>query len=63
MHYAQEGQFHIKRLFKAAGRQIHKAVDAPGYAIGVDTHGTLLCGDRAVSVLSLLSWSVLKVQQ
>ena len=45
MHYAQEGQFHIKRLFKAAGRQIHKAVDAPGYAIGVDTHGTLLWGD------------------
>lgn len=23
MHYAQEGQFHIKRLFKVAGRQIH----------------------------------------
>ena len=45
MHYAQEGLFDGDAAYKPAGRQIYKAVEADGYAIGVDTNGTLLWDD------------------
>jgi riboflavin biosynthesis pyrimidine reductase len=45
MHYAQPGSFQSKEIYKEAGKQIYKAVQANGYSIGVDTNGTLLWGD------------------
>ena len=45
MHYAQEGRFEGNVPYKPAGKQVYKAVEADGYAIGVDTNGTLLWGD------------------
>ena len=45
MHYAQDGFFQSKESYKDAGLQVYKAVEANGYAIGVDTSGTLLWGD------------------
>ena len=44
-HSALPGTFHGTQPYKDAGRQVYKAVEAPGYAIGVDTGGTLLWGD------------------
>lgn len=45
MHYALPGTFQGKKSYKDAGRQVYKAVESHGYAIGVDTSGTLLWGD------------------
>ena len=45
MHYAQPGFFSGSSSYKDAGRQVYKAVESEGYAIGVDTSGTLLWGD------------------
>ena len=54
MHYAQDGEFQPQKAHEDAGQQIYKAPllsprkgdDAPsGYAIGVDTRGTLLWDD------------------
>ena len=45
MHYAQEGRFEGNVPYKPAGKQVYKAVEADGYAIGVDTNGTLLWGN------------------
>ena len=54
MHYAQDGEFLPQKAHEDAGQQIYKAPllsprkgdDAPsGYAIGVDTRGTLLWDD------------------
>jgi len=45
MHYALPGTFQGKKSYKDAGRQVYKAVECHGYAIGVDTSGTLLWGD------------------
>ena len=46
MHYAQEGTFKSDVPYEPAGRQVYKAVESDGYAIGVDTGGTLLWGDN-----------------
>jgi riboflavin biosynthesis pyrimidine reductase len=61
MHYAQEGEFQPMKAHENAGQQIYKAPQPPkggvmkshpsggdlegAYAIGVDTHGTLLWDD------------------
>ena len=45
MHYALPGNFESKESYKDAGQQVYKAVVSDGYAIGVDTGGTLLWGD------------------
>ncbi len=50
MHYAQDGSFLPKLKHENAGRQIYKAVEAEGYAIGVDTHGTLLWDDNTTEL-------------
>ena len=44
-HSAMPGFFQGTQPYKDAGRQVYKAVEAKGYAIGVDTNGTLLWGD------------------
>ncbi len=44
-HSALPGFFQGTQPDKDAGRQVYKAVEADGYAIGVDTRGTLLWGD------------------
>jgi len=44
-HSALPGLFQGTQPYKDAGRQVYKAVEAKGYAIGVDTSGTLLWGD------------------
>lgn len=44
-HSALPGFFQGTQPYKDAGRQVYKAVEADGYAIGVDTRGTLLWGD------------------
>ena len=44
-HSALPGAFQGTQPYKDAGRQVYKAVEAEGYAIGVDTSGTLLWGD------------------
>jgi riboflavin biosynthesis pyrimidine reductase len=44
-HSALPGFFHGTQPHKDAGQQVYKAVEAEGYAIGVDTNGTLLWGD------------------
>ena len=44
-HSALPGFFQGTQPYKNAGRQVYKAVEAKGYAIGVDTSGTLLWGD------------------
>jgi len=44
-HSALPGFFQGTQPYKDAGRQVYKAVEAEGYAIGVDTSGTLLWGD------------------
>ena len=45
MHHALPGTFQNSLPHQAAGRQVYKAVEADGYALGVDTRGTLLWGD------------------
>ena len=46
MHYAMEGTYRNPDApYHEAGRQVYKAVEAPAYAVGVDTMGTLLWGD------------------
>ena len=42
MHYALPGEFASKSPVQVAGKQVYKAIDSGGYAVGVDTHGTLL---------------------
>ena len=44
-HSALPGFFQGTQPYKEAGRQIYKTIEAQGYAIGVDTSGTLLWGD------------------
>jgi len=44
-HSALPGFFQGTQPYKEAGQQVYKAVEADGYAIGVDTSGTLLWGD------------------
>ena len=44
-HSALPGFFQWTQPHKDAGQQVYKAVEAEGYAIGVDTNGTLLWGD------------------
>lgn len=46
MHYAEPGIFQGAGSYEHAGQQVYKAVEADGYAIGVDTNGTLLWGDN-----------------
>ena len=50
MHYAQSGLFQCQKTHEDAGQQLYKAVDAEGYAIGVDTHGTLLWDDNTTEL-------------
>ena len=50
MHYAQNGVFQPQKPREDAGRQLYKAVEAAGYAIGVDTHGTLLWDDNTTEL-------------
>ena len=45
-HYAQNGAFQPKVVHEDAGQQMYKATEANGYAIGVDTLGTLLWDDN-----------------
>ena len=45
MHYAKPGTFQGARPYKKAGQQVHIAKESDGYAIGVDTRGTLLWSD------------------
>ena len=44
-HSALPGFFQGTQPYKDAGQQVYKAVEAEGYAIGIDTSGTLLWGD------------------
>ena len=44
-HSALPGFFQSTQPHKDAGQQVYKAIEAEGYAIGVDTNGTLLWGD------------------
>ena len=47
MHYAEEGMYENRCApYKDAGRQVYKAVESDGYAVGVDTSGSLLWGDN-----------------
>ncbi|MBQ9241210.1 MAG: dihydrofolate reductase family protein [Duodenibacillus sp.] len=46
MHYALPGKYEPRAGAKAAGRKVYRAVQAPGYAVGVDTRGELLWGDN-----------------
>ena len=61
MHYAQNGEFQPQRPHEDAGQQLYKAVGrlragdgmsgmAAGYAIGVDTCGTLLWDDNTTEL-------------
>ena len=50
MHYAQDGVFQQRLPHEDAGQQLYKAVEAKGYAIGVDTHGTLLWDDNTTEI-------------
>ena len=50
-HSAMPGFFQGTQPYKDAGRQVYKAVEAKGYAIGVDTNGTLLWGDDTIEHL------------
>ena len=50
MHYAQDGEFHPTKAHEDAGKQLYKAEEANGYAIGVDTRGTLLWDDNATEL-------------
>ena len=61
MHYAQDGVFQQQKPHEDAGQQLYKAVErqgtgdctsgvAAGYAIGVDTLGTLLWDDNTTEL-------------
>ncbi|MBQ6209018.1 MAG: dihydrofolate reductase family protein [Prevotella sp.] len=50
MHYAQSGEFQRRFAHEDTGQQLYKAVEATGYAIGVDTHGTLLWDDNTTEL-------------
>ena len=61
MHYAQDGVFQQQKPHEDAGLQLYKAVERPGtddctsgvaagYAIGVDTLGTLLWDDNTTEL-------------
>ena len=50
MHYAQDGEFRPQKPHEDAGPQLYKAVDAEGYAVGVDTRGTLLWDDNTTEL-------------
>ena len=50
MHYAQDGEFRPQKPQEDAGPQLYKAVDAEGYAVGVDTRGTLLWDDNTTEL-------------
>ena len=50
MHYAQDGEFQPQKPHEDAGPQLYKAVDAEGYAVGVDTRGTLLWDDNTTEL-------------
>ena len=61
MHYAQDSVFQPQRPHEDAGQQLYKAVEslrvddgtsgmAKGYAIGVDTRGTLLWDDNTTEL-------------
>lgn len=49
-HYALEGFYDKRGDYKAAGKQVYKAEDAKGYAVGLDTAGTLLWGDNTKEI-------------
>ena len=46
MHYALPGFYDNRYEYKAAGKQVYKAENAGGYAVGLDTSGTLLWDDH-----------------
>ena len=46
MHYALPGKYEPRAGAEATGRKVFRAVQAPGYAVGVDTRGELLWGDN-----------------
>jgi len=61
MHYAQDGVFQHQKPHEDAGQQLYKAAEGPqigdgtsgmaaGYAIGVDTRGTLLWDDNTTEI-------------
>ena len=50
MHYAQDGEFLPQKPHEDAGSQLYKAEEAKGYAIGVDTRGTLLWDDNTTEL-------------
>ncbi len=50
MHYAQDGVFQPRQAHEDAGQQLYKAVESVGYAIGVDTLGTLLWDDNTAEL-------------
>ena len=45
MHYALPGSFAPSTPYARAGRRVFKAIDSDSYAVGVDTHGSLLWSD------------------
>ena len=49
-HYAQNGVFQPKVAHKDAGQQMYRATESEGYAIGVDTFGTLLWDDNTTEL-------------
>lgn len=46
MHYALPRFYDNRCEYKAAGKQVYKAENAKGYAVGLDTAGTLLWDDH-----------------
>ena len=50
MHYAQDGEFQTQKAHENAGQQMYRATEAQGYAIGVDTRGTLLWDDNTTEL-------------
>ena len=50
MHYAQDGEFLPQKPHEDTGSQLYKAIEAEGYAIGVDTRGTLLWDDNTTEL-------------
>lgn len=50
MHYALPGFYQGSRHYEDAGQQVYKAEEADGYAIGVDSQGSLLWGDNTKEI-------------
>ena len=48
--YAQNGVFQPKAVHEDAGQQLYKAEDSKGYAVGVDTYGSLLWDDNTTDL-------------